>query len=226
MDNSSEFQTQTIKLGALMKDARIFSDKSTEDCARAMGTNPQEYKAFEQGERAPSLPELEALGYYLDIPIDHFLDRDPISFETQENIAIEKIDHLLPIRHRIIGIMIRKARLEAGISLDELAQHSGIAPNYLTDYEMGTTPIPLPELEVIAIALNVSMRDFRDQNGPIGKWAIQKKAVEDFIELPLDMQQFISKPVNLPYLELAVRLSEMSVDRLRGVAEGLLEITL
>ena len=40
------------------------------------------------------------------------------------------------------------------------------------------------------------------------------------------MQQFVSKPVNQPYLELAQRLSEMSVERLRSVAEGLLEITL
>ena len=54
----------------------------------------------------------------------------------------------------------------------------------------------------------------------------QKKAVEDFSKLPLDMQQFVSKPANLPYLELAQRLSEMSVERLRAVAEGLLEITL
>ena len=50
--------------------------------------------------------------------------------------------------------------------------------------------------------------------------------MEDFTDLPLEMQAFISKPINMPYLELAQRLSEMSVDRLRGVAEGLLEITL
>ena len=155
-----------------------------------------------------------------------FLDREPISFEAKENIAIEKLDHLLPLRHRIIGIMMRKARLEADISLEELARHSEIDLQNLTAYEIGTMPIPLPQLEVIALALNLSMRDFRDQNGPIGKWAIQKKALEDFKELPLEMQQFISKPINLPYLELAQRLSEMSVDRLRGVAEGLLEITL
>jgi len=79
---------------------------------------------------------------------------------------------------------------------------------------------------VLIVALNISMRDFRDQNGPIGRWAIQKKAMEDFTDLPLEMQAFISKPINMPYLELAQRLSEMSVDRLRGVAEGLLEITL
>ena len=42
----------------------------------------------------------------------------------------------------------------------------------------------------------------------------------------MELQGFVCKPINRPYLELAVRLSEMSVEKLRGVAEGLLEITL
>jgi hypothetical protein len=31
--------------------------------------------------------------------------------------------------------------------------------------------------------------------------------------------------VNLPYIHLAIRLSDLSVEKLRSVAEGLLEIT-
>lgn len=226
MANVSAFQIQAKKLGVLLKDARLASDKSTADCAKAMGITPQQYEAYENGEKAPSLPEIEALGFYLNIPIEHFLDRQPISFETKENATIERLDHLLPLRHRIVGVMMRKARLEAGITLEELARHTEIGLENLVAYERDATPIPLPELELITVALNLSMRDFRDQNGPIGKWAIQKQALEDFVELPLEMQRFISKPVNLPYLELAQRLSDMSVDKLRGVAEGLLEITL
>ena len=34
------------------------------------------------------------------------------------------------------------------------------------------------------------------------------------------------KPVNLPYLEIAQRLSGLSVEKLRAMAEGLLDITL
>jgi hypothetical protein len=45
------------------------------------------------------------------------------------------------------------------------------------------------------------------------------------MELPEDVREFICKPVNLPYLKLAMRLSELSVEKLRAVAEGLLEIT-
>ncbi|MFN2150481.1 MAG: hypothetical protein ACK2T5_02715 [Anaerolineales bacterium] len=133
---------------------------------------------------------------------------------------------MLPLRHRIIGVLLRKGRSDADISLEELAKYTEIDVERLKTYETGALPVPLPELEVITVALNLSMRDFQDRSGPVGKWAMQKKSIEGFLALPSEMQQFVSKPVNLPYLELAQRLSEMSVDRLRNVAEGLLEITL
>ena len=46
------------------------------------------------------------------------------------------------------------------------------------------------------------------------------------MELPAELQAFVSQPVNRPYLELAIKLSSMSSDKLRSVAEGLLDITL
>jgi hypothetical protein len=49
--------------------------------------------------------------------------------------------------------------------------------------------------------------------------------VDDFLELSPELQAFVSKPINRPYLELAQRLSEMSVDKLRSVGEGNLEVT-
>lgn len=226
MVNPSSFQIRTKKLGTLIQDARFARGKSEEDCAAAMGVSTPNYQAIEQGKKATSLPELEVLAFYLDIPLDHFLGRTTVSLESKENVAVNKLERLLPLRHRIIGVMLRKGRIEAGISQEELARATEIDEQTLATYEQGNTPVPLPELEVLTVALNVSLREFRDQTGPVGRWAIHKKALEDFSELPLEMQQFISKPINLPYLELAQRLSEMSVDRLRGVAEGLLEITL
>jgi hypothetical protein len=50
--------------------------------------------------------------------------------------------------------------------------------------------------------------------------------MQHFAELSPELQDFISKPINRPYLEIAQRLGEMSVEKLRAVAEGLLEITL
>jgi hypothetical protein len=50
--------------------------------------------------------------------------------------------------------------------------------------------------------------------------------MQHFDDLPPDLQDFISKPINRPFLEIAQRLSGLSVEKLRAVAEGLLEITL
>jgi len=61
---------------------------------------------------------------------------------------------------------------------------------------------------------------------PVGRWVNQQQMVKDFLLLPPEIQAFVSKPVNRPYLELAQRLGDLSVDKLRSVAEVLLEITL
>jgi transcriptional regulator with XRE-family HTH domain len=121
--------------------------------------------------------------------------------------------------------MLRQARLEAQISLQELAEHLGIDKEKMEAYELGMEPVPLPMLEHLSGILNRSIREFQDQKGPVGAWNAQQRAMRDFLALPLDIQKFITLPVNRPYLDLAVRLSEMSVDKLRAVAEGLLEIT-
>ena len=50
--------------------------------------------------------------------------------------------------------------------------------------------------------------------------------MQQFLDLPKELQAFVCQPVNRPYLELAMKLSSMSTDKLRSVAEGLLDITL
>ena len=39
------------------------------------------------------------------------------------------------------------------------------------------------------------------------------------------MRAFIAEPINRNYIETAMRLSEMDVDRLRLIAESILDIT-
>ena len=54
---------------------------------------------------------------------------------------------------------------------------------------------------------------------------MSEEAIRDFLELPLELRQFVGMPVNRPYLDLAMKLSSMSKDKLRSVAEDLLDIT-
>ena len=46
-----------------------------------------------------------------------------------------------------------------------------------------------------------------------------------FQEMPPELQSFIVRPANINYLETAMRLSEMDVEKLRTIAASILEIT-
>ena len=211
-------------IGALIRDARLAAQKSIEECAGIIGVSAQDYEAYELGSKAISLPELEAVAYHLHVQLDHFWDRETLVANEGEKNRPNLIA-LIRLRHRMVGAMVRQARLEARISLGELAEQLGVEISQMEAYELGMEPISLPLLEYLSGKLNRSIREFQDQKGPIGAWNAQQKAIRDFLALPLDIQTFITKPVNRPYLDLTVRLSEMSVDKLRAVAEGLLEIT-
>lgn len=219
--------THTIrakKLGVLIRDARMTAGRSLPDCAAAMGVGVEIYEAFELGDQSPSLPELEFLAYYLDIPLEHFWDEETLSARLDKNrVDVQK---LAMVRQKVIGVLLRKARLEAQKTLEDIAQSAEMPVEDLEAYEYGELPVPLPVLEQLLGILNRDLREFQDRKGPVGVWFIQQRALQDFRELPPELQEFVSKPINRPYLELAQRLSEMSVDKLRGVAEGLLEITL
>lgn len=216
---------RTKKLGVLIRDARQVTGKSLEDCAQAMGVSAETLQAYEYGEQSPSLPELELLAYYLEIPLDHFWGNEVLKKNGQEQQAVDP-EKILALRQRYIGALVRKTRSEAGLALEEVAQKCGLPVEQLEAYELGEQPLPFPVLEVLTGVLNTSVREFQDRHGPVGAWFQVQRAQREFANLPPEMQAFVCKPVNRPYLELAQRLSEMSVDKLRGVAEGLLEITL
>lgn len=223
--NPQALTLRAKKLGALIRDARLASGLSLEECAQAIGVSSASFEAYEMGNNSPSLPELEVLAYTLDIPMEHFWEEQAISARNGAKKKLQ-LDQLVKLRQRMIGALIRQARMSADLSLDELATDTQIPVSALESYELGNSPVPLPHLEILSSLLNRSIRDFQDRSGPVGRWAAQQRAISDFLTLPDDLQDFVSKPINRPYLELAQRLSEMSVDKLRAVAEGLLEITL
>jgi len=223
--NPQTFTIRAKKISVLIRSARQSSGKDVEECASAMGIPPSQFLAYESGEIAPSLPEMEMLAYHLNTSIDHFWGGATFSEEKHQTRPLDS-GKLLNIRQRAIGVLIRQARLETGFSLEQIAERTSLPADRLKAYESSEIPIPFPELEAIAQVLGRSIKEFQDQHGPVGAWALQQKALQGFAQMPPDLQDFVAKPVNWPYLEVARRLSEMSAERLRSVAEGLLEITL
>ena len=211
-------------LGAKIREKRQTAHKSLEECAGALDLQPGDLESCELGERAISLPELEILAYQLHTPIDYFFEKAPAADHPDESVQ-ELPAVSIRLRQRIIGAMLRQARLETGVLAQEMASQLNLQASQFELYELGLEPIPIPVLESMLGALNRSIHDFQDQQGVIGQWNARQRAMVEFSSLPPDLQLFISKPANRPYLDLAVRLSEISVERLRGIAEGLLEIT-
>jgi transcriptional regulator with XRE-family HTH domain len=224
MDTKTQITIRTKKLGVLIRDARLSARRSVQECAEAIDVRTSQLKAYEEGVRSPSLPELEALVFYLGLPLDHFWSKE---IKSAGPSPIQSIDlpRLLAIRQRKIGALLRQERMNASISIRNLAGKTGLTGSRIKAYELGESPIPLPELEVLVTTLGGRIESFFDRSGPIGRWMESEETVQEFLELPLELRQFVSAPVNRPYLELAMKLSSMSRDKLRSVAEDILDIT-
>jgi len=224
MNIKTQLTIRSKKLGLLMRDARMTARRSIKECADAIGVKPGSIRAYEEGRKAPSLPELESLVYYLELPIDHFWSKE-VKSNTPQPIETLDLPKILAVRQRKIGALLRQERMNASLSIRNLAHQTEISGARIKAYELGERPIPLPELEVLVSILGGHIETYFDRSGPVGQWLTDQEAIQQFLDLPEELRQFVSTPVNRPYLELAMKLSNMSRDKLRSVAEDLLDIT-
>ncbi|NIS83157.1 MAG: helix-turn-helix domain-containing protein [Anaerolineales bacterium] len=223
MTDTQALTLRAKMLGAMIRKARTAARLSLSEAAEKIGTTKGILSSYEHGRRVISLPELELLAYQLDIPLEHFTAMSIADTEDESGFETEAV---VTLRQRMIGAMLRKRRSETGVSLKALAEAVGLSSRRLSTYERGDKPIPLTELELIVDALGQSIEDYIDTDGPVGEWVITKKAFEQFMQFPPEMREFLSKPGNQAYLQLAKQLSEIPVEKLRLLAETLLDLTL
>jgi len=212
-------------LGVKIRHARMRAGLSLKEVGEELGVSGGLMSDIEFGRRDVSLPYLEVLALLFNVPVIYFLSDIPLEepkrdFPTRQALAL---------RHRIIGVLLRQARIEGGRSQEELADLLGVSAGRISSYEFGKTEIPLQELETLADYLDVSLSYFLDQglapkqNG--GGSAASLDEVSQFTRFPKDVRQFLSNPANLLYINIAMSLSDLSADTLRSLAEGLLEVT-
>jgi transcriptional regulator with XRE-family HTH domain len=225
MTLEAKIAVRTRKLGVLIRDAREIARKSIPETAKAIGISPALLRAYEEGRRSPSLPEVELLAYYLDLPIQHFWSSQTLA-DDAARVQPLNLPQLSGLRHRIIGALLRQKRQQTSVSLKALSIETSIPQSRLKAYELAEKPIPLAELEAILTIIGGRVEHFFDQNGPIGQWMNEQQSITEFLQLPPELRAFVCMPVNRPYLDLARDLSQLSTEKLRSVAEGLLDITL
>ena len=222
MTDQQEALLRNKVLGAMLRQARNKSGKSLKEMAALIGTNPGRLSAYERGLKSISIPELELFSYQLSIPIRSLLGED-VGGSSKADID-PKV--MISLRKRMIGALLKTHRMEANLSIRKLSRETQLPASRIAAYERGSRSIPLPDLEILAEKFGRRVDNYIDTEGPIGTQEMQLKTVNMFSNLQPELREFLSNPVNEPYLRLAKRLSELDVDRLRTVAEGLLEITL
>ncbi|HQJ08825.1 MAG TPA: helix-turn-helix transcriptional regulator, partial [Deltaproteobacteria bacterium] len=116
--------------------------------------------------------------------------------------------------HRIVGARLRQLRSESNRTQQDLAEMLECPLETIVAYEFGKRPISVAELEVVCRALNVPLSYFLDKDSDIGKWHILQDQFELFKELPAEIREFVLKPINQSYLELAMKLAAMPAIRL------------
>jgi transcriptional regulator with XRE-family HTH domain len=211
-------------VGVRVRHARMSAGLTLKEVAIALGI-PMEYVSeMEFGLRDVSLPQLEVMAMLFHVPVTDLWSQEPIEEKKSNFPTVEAI----ALRQRIVGGLLRHARTEAGHSPEELATLLGVAVSRISEYELAQIEIPLPELEIIADYLNVPLEYFIDSGIPNHNHTNGKVELDElirFCDLPKDVRGFLANPANLLYVNIAMRLSGLSAETLRSLAEGLLEVT-
>lgn len=223
--NSKLPETRAQRIGRILSILREIDQLPVEEIATYLGISSEDWRKFETGELSPSLPQLESLANFFQISLDILLKDLPEG--VPEKIDPSKIAPLHSLRDRIIAVTIKRARLEQNRTQKDLAVSLDTDEATIAELESGKISIPLPDLEVICSELGISLKSLVPGQELQSQQEMSNTPAksEQPLPLPPELYTFVSNSSNLPYLHLAKKLSEMDAHKLRGIAEGLLEIT-
>ncbi len=222
-DYQESYRLRGKMVGVLLKDARTHAARTVEDCARLLRVDPAQIEAWEFGDEVPSLPQLELLAYYLDVPVSHFWGMETLS--EHQRPRLDTHQEFMNLRQRMIGALLRQAREELELSDADLAAQTHLPLEQIRQYELGERPVPMHELSALSSALNKNVTYFLESTSQIGELLATRENWKHFNELPEDLRQFAANPINIGFIEIALMFSEMPSDNLKRIATSMLDIT-
>lgn len=222
-DSSSEINGKTPHVSRLISKARQASRKTTRECAAALGIPLKRFTRLESGQEIPSLPEVEMLAYYFELPTHAFLSEEEQEF-ADTKASPEQIAQLILLRQRILSATLQLARANKKFSLKQLSSQTGIPAARIKRYELTAKPIPLNELQALCTALDIQLDKLMDQSSFAAEVQKSRQAKEHYQALPQEIKDFISDAANLPFLKLAMRLQQTGVENIESLAQGLQQL--
>ncbi|MGB7340352.1 MAG: helix-turn-helix transcriptional regulator [Phototrophicaceae bacterium] len=223
-DFGESYRIRSKMLGVLIRDARLNAARTVEDCARLLNVANTVIESWEFGDTAPTLPQLELLAYYLDVPVSHFWSMKTMDTDKNEKLASQ--DEYMALRNRMIGALLRQAREAESLTEEEVAERAQITLELFQKYQMGDTSIPMHHLSVIANIVNKNMDYFLETSSYVGELLRIREQWKHFSDLDPEVREFAANPLNIGFIKIAITFSKMPVDQLRLAAEGMLEIAM
>ena len=80
--------------------------------------------------------------------------------KAEQESAPPDFEELYLLRARILGVLIRDARLAAGMTWEQVAERVGVSPETLEAWELGTTMPSLPQIEILSYTLGMPISHF------------------------------------------------------------------
>jgi transcriptional regulator with XRE-family HTH domain len=220
---SESYRIRARMIGVLLRDARLNAERTIEDCANLLHISPAQMQSWEHGDDAPSLPQIELLAYYLGVPVSHFWGTDTLESKYGRHVDFQL--EYTALRNRMIGALLRQAREQLSISLEEASRESAIPVFQLEEYELGVTSIPMHELHVLSGVIKKNTNYFLEASGHIVELLAIREEWKHFLDLPEKQRKFAANPRNIGFIEIAIALSEMPAENLRQVGASILDIT-
>lgn len=201
-------------MGVALRQARLAQGRSLEDCAGMIHASAEEIAQIERGVRDLTLPELETLAAYLQVPVSAIVSGQLPAGDTAARALSPQV---LALRRKIVGALLRKAREAAGKDVAEVAAALDVAPETVQQYERGQLDIPAAQLVAASDMLQIPLESFL-QSPPAS--ALPPMGAD----LPEETRAFVASPQSRPYLQLAMALSRFSPEVLRALGEALLAL--
>ena len=222
-DSSSKISSGAPPVSELISKARQAAGKTIRECADALGIPIKRFNRLEAGQEIPSLPEVEMLAFFFELPPRVFLSEEEPEFGAPI-ASPEQIQQLILLRQRIISATLQLARANKKLSLKQLSAQANIPSARIKRYELTALPIPLNELQALCTALEIKLDSLLDQSSFAAgmQKLIQEK--QRYQALPQEIKDFINEPANLPFLTLAMRLKQTGVENIESLAQGLQQL--
>jgi transcriptional regulator with XRE-family HTH domain len=151
------------KIVERIKQIRKLKNRSLHDCAKVLNIPKERYHHFEEGNGVLSLPELELLAIFLEVPMQSLFQDSDLELDQAALLSEEKMPMYKNLRDKMIRTKLNLEMENKCISLENLSDNTGISLQTLKSYQENGESIPFDHLtritEHLGIPINSLLQD-------------------------------------------------------------------